>query len=393
MKKRYFKVKNKINKFLEIVDLVPSLHYPRKIADFLGMKRTSLYYYWRELDRWGVVRKVSSSVWEVDVDKRLDFFRKIRSDRTSVKRSTEVINFSKNSDRAHGFQFTLPLQFEIPDSQKMLIADKLVSGVWTNSGGKRYLKPSFIFNSWRVEISTRSIVMFMDEERSIFCDNAEDGLLEAIRLAKKEVVFPLAKVIGRKLAPRDEIEFVVSRQHHALIKNDLAKLKNDSGERLFIRDDAGVLKLIVDKSFVDELEAVDKDSSPSDFEKTRTMVTSVLKTGLSFYDVRDGFAETNRMIQSLATSIKENNLQIQETHSQMAYYAENIKSHVQAIKQLGEGVEKLTSKVSGTVDLDFLKKNIYCVEDVAKYEKDIVALSSADKLALTEHINKLGGLK
>lgn len=106
-----------------------------------------------------------------------------------------------------------------------------------------------------VRTTTRNIIFFMPSIIKPTPAEATKTSMEMLfnSITKIENLFQISLIKDRYT----NIE--VSKNHYALIKNELANLYNKKGEKFLVHDKEGRLRLIIDYSFnLDEFEAVDK---------------------------------------------------------------------------------------------------------------------------------------
>lgn len=86
----------------------------------------------------------------------------------------------------------------------------------------------------------------------------------------KELVIKLQRNLGIRLFNPKYLDFEISRQHYALVKNQLAEQYNKEKKKLFVYDDRNELRLLIDDSLnLKELETVHKEKAMTDNEKVQ----------------------------------------------------------------------------------------------------------------------------
>lgn len=163
----------------------------------------------------------------------------------------------------------------------------------------------------------------------------ESYIAETPTLARKDavakflrVVRGLERLMRANFSQFGKYKFRVSRQHYALIKNSLARqyLDNEyNKKKLHIYSGRG-LWLLIDNSYnLEELEAVHKNTAVKDSTKVQNFFNGL--------DMVEGYTP-----QFVMKAIMKN-------AEHLEFHAENMRSHVKAVQQLGEAVRLLTEKV------------------------------------------------
>jgi hypothetical protein len=171
----------------------------------------------------------------------------------------------------------------------------------------------------------------------------------------------LEKVLDSDFRINKEYRFRVSRQHHALVHNTLAKQYNREHKKLEVFDNRGELWLLIDNSDVhnirmNDLETTSKKSADKDMDDTiKPFFNQLRETQLMPKDILN-------MIKEIAINqAKQNDEQmriINDVTANQKVFAENQISHVQAVKILGDAVGKLDKRIGKFGRLSLNKKSI-----------------------------------
>ncbi|MBN1763389.1 MAG: winged helix-turn-helix transcriptional regulator [Methanomicrobia archaeon] len=315
----------KLNFNLSLLQQLRSGRRPAQIAQELGMSKPALQYHLNQLKAAGLVTKLGYGVWEVNdiplITPRKEVKKTIQ---VTLDNTTQKLKFLGVSDsvRGHAFVFVLKvppgllnwnnrrreeyLKKHGLDYQRLLIA----------GGGQRIW-----MGGRKVWLTNKSVIIY--EKSSFFAETAKDAkkyaLMTFIALVKKlertlhaDFTFKLGK----------EYRFKVSRQHFALVKNALAEQYDYEGKRLHVHEpDAGKLWFVIDNSFnLHEAETVHQRTAVSDNAKVQNFFNSLKECPVT----------TDELIAAIAGV----------TQNQIAF-AENISTHIQAIRELGQGVQEL----------------------------------------------------
>jgi len=322
-----------------IVQIIDSIVRTNKIPSYKDLNITTdmLKYYLGKLKRARVVEKKGYNEWLINKDelKKLKVKEVIKS--SAVKKTaTRLSKVPKGKlVRAHGFRFSL----ELPRSIKWKSRKKILT--------KNKIKFKKVFNSDFCEgINYRGYILFLTDNkivitfpkgRSYYAKTSILGknyaIYDAIELIKKlEKLFKLSFKID------NDYRLKLFRQHYAKVNDALALKYAKDEKKLKIRNEEGVW-CITDYSFhKDELETVNSKTSDSDMDNVILPFMNDLK---SHYD------KTGEMLKftQLMTLSNNNVVAINTLVQNQMEYAENIKSHINAIQELGAGVKKFTKAI------------------------------------------------
>lgn len=279
-----------------------------------SISKQKLQYYINRLKERKVIKKVGYGTWEII--KQLD----IKEVKKEVKQSThdgmrQPYVFRKEV-RGHGFMFRL----QIP---------KLYN--WNKRStymNKHNIKYSNIHsNGHKLIILGKTVHLFTN---SIIIYDKYSYISNLAKESKSKAIYEFTRIIKRietmfkvNLKINKGYKFKVLKEHYGLIKNALARQYNENGEKLHVYNSDG-LWLVIDNSFnLDELETQKNRNPEPDHAINDNEVIQEF-----FNDLRQhkGFTPTFVL-------------------NAFGMYAQNIISHVSAIKELGKGVKDLTKVV------------------------------------------------
>jgi len=190
--------------------------------------------------------------------------------------SNHVKDFYKkpNQIRLHDLQFTVGLLNKPKgwDKQRQTILNfkNIKHKSWNI---KNSIIQELFVEGIRVRTTTQNILVLLDD---IYAGNPKEAKNRAINnlyniLPKIENIFNI------KLEKPNSCNIKVSRQHNALIYNEIAKLFLEAGISLKIYDEDGNIRLIVDDSEkLKELEAVNPIKSEEDSEKVQEFLKDLI---------------------------------------------------------------------------------------------------------------------
>lgn len=298
---------------LDIVSFLKRGKNPAQIAKELGISKQRLNYYLADAKSQGLVKKIGYGVWEVDVMKEV----KISTKDTilqpgQVQKPKEV--------RGHAFIWKV----RVPKSLKNIDwkAKLQEKGIEFKEVGLKQT-PRLLIENRKVWFGKENIIIY--ELESFFAVNS----IESRKLAVYKLLDLLKKIenkVGINLSP---YEFTPRREHYALIKNNLAIQCNREGTKIQVFNKKGLWFLIDNSYNLDEAETVGADGEAlvdnigvqryfNEHKETKFNVTPKF--------ILNSFAQQSQVVNGM---LQNANL-----------YNANIVSHVKAIQQLGEGVEK-----------------------------------------------------
>lgn len=217
-----------------------------------------------------------------------------------------------------------------PDYVERILEAKGVP--YTTNKVKNWRSIFFDFSGITVRVTTRKVLL-MPPPMSISIrdtpEHAKNLMLEQVMavIPKIERWFSISLLIPNRAS------ITVSSQHIAFVKNEFAKYFADKGIDLRVYDEEGRLRAIVDKSRGPELEFIDKTHAEDDADKMQSFIQDIY-TG--------GYEKQQQTTLSIVQGLAQN----QEALSgDLTAYGREIAAHVQAIKDLGAGVKKLTDLI------------------------------------------------
>jgi len=246
------------------------------------------------------------------------------------KLSTDVLTASIVS---HAFRFVININPTSEWNNRRYICESKGLNVQLKGGiGKVYMT---IFKGFKIWLADKSITIYFPEWKKYYVEEARFGFNYALE-DLKVYLNSLSEFLNIDLSWDGIYRFKTSGQHHALIHNSLAKMYNRNKEKLNVYDKNGELWLVIDNSRresirMDDVETVGKTSD------------------VNMDDVVDPFfnqlKDTNLMPNDILNMFKLNSEQINVLIKDREYYADNLKSHVEAIQSLSEGVKELREEV------------------------------------------------
>jgi len=292
-------------KLVQVLSLIKSGLSPAKISKVYKINKSTLSRAVGKLIKAGCVEKIGYGVWE--------FKKDLKEVSKRPKGSMEVKSETSFKKQIRGHAFVWKIEF----ADQILWEKYLKRSNLTNQLICRGKVFRIIINGRKTWLTKKGMIIYEPIDffgRSSFQVKGT-AVFEMDQLVKK-----LLKKLKIKFRP---YKFTTSREHYALVKNTLAKQYNDKKEKLFVYGEDGGVWLWVDHSHgVHELETKDP--------------------------------KINRQIQKWYNSHKKTNFEvtpefvlkaINQNTKNLDYHAENMRSHVEAVKQLSAGVQDLVKVI------------------------------------------------
>jgi len=228
-----------------------------------------------------------------------------------------------------------PREWSIQFVEKIL---EKKSMAYTKHRPKHWKGVYFDYAPVKIRVTPNKVLFKLPIVKIALTDEPEHA--KNIALNYMDDVLPKIERLFRiKLTKPGKVSITTSSQHIAFVKNRIAKyfLENDIDVRIY--DDEGKLRVIVDKSNMnEELECVDKANAEEDADKLQVFIK----------DTVTGRFDHRKMQDTIASSveIQNNILANQEKSSRdLVNYGRKIAAHTASIEKLGSGIEKLTTLV------------------------------------------------
>ena len=308
----------KYNLYLTVYSLLKQGLNPSKICKKLNIKKQSLNYYLSSLKRSGCIEKVGYGVWEIRGDLEVKEVQKSTRNGTN---QLELLNPDEVRGHAFMFKLKLPSNLRNWDKREEILGKLNIKfNALTLGGLNRGQKINF--KGRKIWLTNNSIIIH--EKESYIAETAQEAKDYAIA-----DLISLVKALERKLRGTfsfgGQYKFKVSRQHYSLIKNALAKQYNREGKKLEIYNSSG-LWFLIDNSFnLNEAETVHPKTAVKDNEKVQNFFNGLKE--------QEGYTPA-----FIVTSIAKNSENLEN-------YAVHLKSHVQSVKDLGDGVKELVKTI------------------------------------------------
>lgn len=299
----------------------------RDIKQETGLKDSAFQYYLSSLKQEGLIKKIGYGVWETTSN----------STGKELQKSTAVATHQLNkicsslkpdSVRGHAFQFKLQIPKNLRNwNRREEFFKKL--GIKFKKLQVPANSQAIEFKGRKIHLTDKSIIIY--ERESFIQETAAESQSQAIDNFLR-IIKSLERELKANFGEFGKYRFKVSRQHYSLIKNALAKQYDKEGKKLEVYNDTG-LWFLIDNSFnLHEAETLHPKTAVSDNEKVQTLFNGIKEENIEHIK---GFKPS-----VIFSMINKNTENLGEFLQSQVIYAENIKSHIKAIQQLGDGVDK-----------------------------------------------------
>ncbi|KKK62705.1 hypothetical protein LCGC14_3001660 [marine sediment metagenome] len=328
-------VKNNVKR-ANVLDLITNGSKPGGIAQHTHTSETSIYRLLKRMRKDGLL--TSNNELTEHGTEHVKKFMAVSSD---VK-----FNIKDNDIRLHNVQVTIKILHKprgYDYRKNNMIAMKVRDYDLTNLNNN--YKEQFKVNDVTVKTNIDSIELFPKDIYAETEQQASKRLMDIVF----EVIKRIENLYHVTLIKDNYCNIRISRQHYALVRNQLAKLYRNEHKgsvfRVFDEGD-GKVRLVVDISQGPEFEAEHPSKSPSDINKCQTFFKDIIDKE------HDLPSDTKGMIHELAL-VSKNTIQRQENSLLIEQeYARNMKTHVKVMK----GIEKSFNKFNTLLTQKKLKE-------------------------------------
>jgi len=294
---------------------------PSKICKQFGLKKTTIQYHLSMLKQAGLIEKIGYGVWEII--KEFDKKEVQKTTRVTSRQLGVNLNlFKQDRVRGHAFQFkiNLPELRNWKNREKLFLKKDIKFEPLIIGGINRGQKLEF--KGRKIWLTNKSIVIY--EKSSYLADTSKESQERAIQ-DMLALMKSLEKHLQANFKTGRYYKFKVSRQHYSLVKNALAQQYDKEGNKLQVYNEDG-LWFLIDNSFnLHEAETVHPKTSVDDNRKVQNYFNGVKK----FEDY------TPQFVVNSMQGIQNNQL----------VFAENMKSHIKAIQDVGNATQMLKEEV------------------------------------------------
>lgn len=305
------------NFYLTIYERIKQGIRPSIICKELNISKQCLNYYIASLKRDKLIKKVGYGTWKILKDFQE---RSKKKHFTGHPKHLEPL-LRPDMNRGHAFIFTI----SIPKLKNWYKRREILS-----KHNIDFEKLDNIYGGAekvscmgrKIILTNKSVIVY--EKSSYFADTSKESKSYALYELGK-LIKSLEKYLGADFSFKGQYKIKISRQHHSLIKNALAKQYDKEGKKL-ICNWLGEQWLIIDNSFnLHEIETVHSITAVEDNKKVQDFFNGV-KTFNEY---------TPQTVMTAIGKVTDNQVM----------FAENMKSHVKAVQELAKGVRGLRTEV------------------------------------------------
>jgi len=293
--------------YLTVLNSFKSKTNLTKIQEELGISKQQLNYYIRQLKQNGFLIKKGKGWYEIN---------------ESSKNVTKYgIDLPKDFIRGHAYVWEIKVPQETKGWNRRI-------EILTNNNinfklvGAKLDVPRIKVLGRKIWLCNDHLRIFETKDTSYYGNNAVESKKKAF-IGILEVINGLENKLGIKL---NLTKIECKKEHYALIKNDLAIEHNQKGVILRISDESGEW-LLVDDSLEKggELENIGKKS----------LVTNVKMSKWWNENKETNFEVSPKFVLNGFNNLTNN----------LNQYAENMVTHVDVVRKLGESVQELTNQI------------------------------------------------
>jgi len=297
----------KQNLYLPIIEGLKISTNLTKLQKELKISKQKLNYYIRELKKEGIIIQKGRGWYEVVKEvKDLTKYDKI---------------LKKDSIRGHGY--ILEVKFiKIPEDWDKRIEILTKKDIHFKLVGAKLDTPRIKVLGRKIWLCKDHLRIFDKKGNSYYGNNATESRYKALN----EITLIISALESKLGVSLDRIDINFKKEHYALIKNDLAIDCNKRGEIIRVSDKFGEF-LLIDDSLEEggELENVGKDAYKTNIPMHKWWIEQK----------ETKFEVTPKFILNTMNGIQQN----------QSMFAENMESHIKAIKQLGNSAEANTKSI------------------------------------------------
>jgi hypothetical protein len=258
----------------------------------------------------------------------------------------DEVNKATEDIRSHAFTFKVTVQ----NPKNWSIRQKILESAGFKvlpKGGVAHTDMIF-FNGFKIWLSKYKITVYFPDVKQYWVDMARTGYNYAIA-DLVALLNDLEKVLGSDFRINNEYHFRVSRQHHALVQNSLAKQYNRQHKKLEVFNDKGELWLLIDNSDphnirMNDLETVHRKESPKDMDSVvKPFFEQLHTTGLMPNDILNALDRVARIQE--AQVLESRNVRV-DVDKRLVWMDTNFQSHQRVLEKIESRLDALKDKTS-----------------------------------------------
>lgn len=306
----------------QILALIKGGFNPSKISKDYDISKQNIDYYIGKLKTLGCVEKKGYGTWAY-----------IKEVPIVPKGSSEPQSSDLKKKQIRGHAFIWKIEFINKfDWNNMIPKYRKKKLTFQKICNKRVYRT--IFNSRKIWLTKNGMIIY----------EPLDYLGPSSFKVKGTAVFELDKLIKALLKELGQkfrgYLLTTSREHYAIIKNELARQYNDKGEKLFIRNVEGTVWMWIDHSHGEH-----------ELENNEVMTNRQVQNFWNNHKKHNFKIDADFTLKNFDKAAK----QIKKNAEHLEFHAENMRSHVKVVQELGTGVNKFNENIESL--MEFLKEN------------------------------------
>lgn len=305
---------NKKSELDEVLKLLKLDLTKKQIRKKLDIKPSALANRLRRLENLGCIERTGKYIIKV-----------LRSSHKHPKVTRNHIHKGLNK-RGHGHNIKVLFPKELNLKQKPRVEEEYKKGKLERLDFGSY---KLVKDNYTIWINTNSLTIYSNN--SFY---SGDALLSKF-MALKDMDNLIKYLIGR-FEFKGIYGINVFREHYGLIFNKFAQWTNKRGGKMYVKDKGDKIILWVDKSRKDDINLDEfEGDDPQRINTADNYFDSHEKTGWNVTPeyILKNQEEATKQIVAIALGTRKNT-------EHLEFHAENMRSHVGAIRKLGEGIDK-----------------------------------------------------
>ncbi len=290
----------------QILGLIKKGHNPARISFDLEVPKQTLEYYVTKLKKLGCIEKKGYGVWiyKKEVPKKGKGSAKLNSDFKEI--------------RGHAFIWRIEFYKEYPWA-KIVRAYKKKKLTFNKICNGRILRT--MMNNRKIWLTKKGLTIY---EPLSFTGRSSFEVKGQAVFEMDNLVKNLLKELGLKLRT---YRFTTSREHYAMVRNELARQYNDKKEKMIIRDESGTSWLWIDHSH-----------GENELETNEPVVSRQVQGYWNSHRRQNFKVDADFVVKNFNEASK----QIKKNAEDLGYYAENMVTHVSLMKSIDKNLSKQT---------------------------------------------------
>lgn len=273
------------------------------------LPKTNLQFYVSRLKKEGFIQRKGYGVWEV-----LKPYNK-------YKLTPKVAN----NIRGHGFVYKVKLPTIKNWGNRITYLQQKKLKFTPLNGFQR-----ISYKGYKIWLCNHSIIIYVPKNKDYFSNSASNSQKYAIN-DLNQLLESLEGYFGFSLKINGQYHFKVSRQHYGKIKDALAIQCNRNNEKIYCYYNGEGWLVIDNSKGLNETETLHPVTATKDMDK---IIIPFMN------DLKESYEKTNELIKPSELLKMVNGVVSVQT-----MFAENLQSHVKAIKELTDGVAEFRKEI------------------------------------------------